>query len=282
MVACLILSTLLVTPYVNDPGHRAERFLHAPPVHEIAAAFGFVAIPAAGVILAKLVVGVFVLRYALPAVIGLSILFAFAAYRQLQGRAATGAALLVTFASWFVVMQVMHFQRTTAASVGQLKTYEFLQFASHNELPIVVSDPQTFMKLVYYAPPDIAPRFVYLAAPEASLRYLGHNTVDRGMLDLKHWFHLRIEAYESYVLSQQRFLVHARFFDDNGKLWHRGQLSKITWLLSELTRANRRIELLGRNADDLLFLVTSEESRSSGHGGSTEPVDGRETGIPHL
>ena len=119
-------------------------------------------------------------------------LFALAAYRLSYGRAIMGATLVVTLVGWLVVLQVMYFRQTMAVSLEQLATYEFLRSVSHNELPIVVSNPHTFMKLVHYAPQDLASRLVYLADPEASLRSLGHNTVDRGMLDLKPWFQLNV------------------------------------------------------------------------------------------
>jgi hypothetical protein len=282
-----MLSAIYLTPRPIVPRRRNHVSCPAPPFHELAAAFGFIAIPVVAVIFAKLVVGAFTFRYALPAVMGFSILLAFAAYRLLDGRAIMGAALVFFSCSWFLVMYVLYFQQTRAVSVSQAKTYRFLQSESESELPIVVADIHTFMKLVYYAPRDIAARFVYLAAPEAALRHLGFTTVDRGMLDLKPWFHLKVEEYGSYVASQQRFLVLARSFDDQGKLWNRGQISKLTWLLIELKAASRRIELRGQNEDDLLFLVSpkeqSEDSGSYRDAGSAGPFNkGEGDSVPLL
>jgi len=277
LVAMLMLSAIYLTPHPIDPCHRSQVSRPAPPFYELAAAFGFVAIPVVAVILAKLVIGAFTFRYALPAVMGFSILLAFAASRLLDGRAVMGAALVLFSCSWFLVMDVLYFKQTRAVSLGQAKTYRFLQSESESELPIVVSDIHTFMKLVHYAPRNIAARFVYLADPEAALRHLGSTTIDRGMLDLKPWFRLKVEEYGSYVTSQQRFLVLARSFDDQGKLWNRGQISKLTWLFFELTAASRRIELRGQNEDDLLFLVSpkeqSEDSGSYHHAGSAGPCN---------
>jgi hypothetical protein len=277
LVAMLMLSAIYLTshPMATRRCNRVSR--PAPPYHELVAAVGFVAIPVVAVIVAKLVVGAFTFRYALPAVMGLSILLAFAASRLLDGRAIMGVALVFFSCSWFLVMDVLYFKQTRAVSVSQAKAYRFLQSESESELPIVVADIHTFMKLVHYAPRDLAARFVYLAAPEAALHHLGSTTVDRGMLDLQPWFDVRVEEYGSYIASHQRFLVLARFFDDQGKLWNRGQNSKLAWLLFELTAAGRQIELRAQNEDDLLFLVSSkqrsEDSGSYHHAESTGPFN---------
>jgi hypothetical protein len=142
--------------------------------------------------------------------------------------------------------EVRNFQSIVEASSAQAKTYDFLRSHNESKLPIVASDLHTFMTLAYYAPPDIASRVVYLADPQVSLRHLGHSSVDQGILDLKPWFGLRVEEYASYVASQQRFLVY-------------GPIGGLNWLLSELTATNRRIELKGRNRENILFLVSVTE-----------------------
>ena len=88
-------------------------------------------------------------------------------------------------------------------------------------------------------------RLVYLADPELSLRYLGHNAVDQGFLQLKPWFPVNIERYGPYVASRPRFLV----YEGLG----------LNWLLDELTAAEMRMELRGRNANTLLLLVSPNE-----------------------
>jgi hypothetical protein len=135
------------------------------------------------------------------------------------------------------------FQKTTKASLDYVKIYKFLRSEPESRLPIVVSDPLTFMKLTYYAPRDISSRLVYLADPGASLRYLGTATADQQMLGLKSWFRLKIEEYGPYVASQRRFLVY-------------GYVRYMNWLLDELETANMRIELRSRNKDNVLFLVS--------------------------
>jgi hypothetical protein len=245
LVAMLVLAAVYSTTNPTDAVSRSEERRATPPSYEIASALGFIAIPVVGVILAIFVTGAVTSRYVLPSVIGFSILVAFAAYRSLDGRAIMGASLLVLLFSGFVLLEVRNFQTIVQASSAQAKTYEFLRSNNKNELPIVASDPHTFMTLTHYAPRDIASRVVYLADPQASLRYLGHSSVDQAMADLKPWFRLRVEEYSSYVASQQQFLVY-------------GSIGWLNWLVAELTATNRRIELKGRDKENLLFLVSTK------------------------
>jgi hypothetical protein len=243
-LSAIYSTTSAVGPYSQEPRS-------APAFHEVTAALGFIAIPIVAVILAKLVTSAFIVRYVLNSVIGFSILFAFAASRLLDGRAIMSAALVLSLCSGFMVLQVRNFQYLAQANLRQAKTHEFLRSNSEGKLPIVASDLHTFMELAYYAPRDIASRVVYLADPQASLRYLGHSSVDQGILDLQPWFRLKVEEYAPYVASQQRFLVYIR------DKYLNNPTANINWLLAELTTTNRRIELRSRHEDGLLFLVSN-------------------------
>ena len=94
------------------------------------------------------------------------------------------------------------------------------------------------MTLTYYAPPDISSRIVYLADPQASIRYFGHDTVDRGIIDLKPWFPVQVEEYGPYIVSHERFLLYARVRGERdwlGFFW--GEPWELNWLLYELHSA---------------------------------------------
>lgn len=213
-------------------------------LHEVAAAFGFIAIPFVAVALALLVTGAFTYRYALPAVIGFSILLPFATARLLDGRAVSAVALMIALSGGFMMLNARSFQAATSVSLDQSKAYSFLGSNGEANLPIVISDAHTFMMLTYYAPRDIGSRLVYLVDPESALRHLGHTTVDRGLLDLKSVVGLNIEKYQDYIASRERFLVY-------------GPIRHPNWLLFELTAPDRLVELKGRNGDSLLFLVSA-------------------------
>jgi hypothetical protein len=113
------------------------------------------------------------------------------------------------------------------------------------------------MLLYYYAPKDISSRLVYLADPQASLRYLGHTVVDQGILDLKSWFRLNVQEYKPYVGSHQRFLVYNRLRGERswfGCYW--GLSWDLSWLIYQLTEDKMQMELLGRNLDAIVYMVS--------------------------
>jgi Dolichyl-phosphate-mannose-protein mannosyltransferase len=244
LVAMLVLAGIysMAQPISSSNRHRPARF--TPPFHEIAAAAGFIAIPVVAFFLSVFFTGAMTARYVLSAVIGFSILFAFAAYTLLNGRGIVGAALVTFLCAGFISVEIQNFRKAAETSLGQAKAYKLLQSESENNLPIVASDLNTFTTLAHYAPRDFASRLVYLADPQASLRHLGHSSVDQGILDLKPWFRLKVEEYAPYIASHERFFVYG-YADPH---W--------VWLLSELSRPDFRVELKGRHKDNLLFLVT--------------------------
>ena len=253
--ALLPLMVMLLLPAIYLPTsvsayNQVPRYKAAS--HEISAALGFIAIPIVAVTLAKLVTGAFVVRYVLPSVLGFSILLAVAAHRLSVGRAIMSALFVLSLSITFIALQVRNFRYVSQASLRQAKTQEFLRFNSQDQLPIVVSDLHTFMELAYHAPRDLASRVVYLADPQASLRYLGHTSVEQGILDLQPWFRVNVEHYAPYVASHQQFLVYVR------DRYLNNPNANINWLLSDLTTTNRRIELRSRHEDGLLFLISFE------------------------
>jgi Dolichyl-phosphate-mannose-protein mannosyltransferase len=258
LLAMLVLSAIYSTTHPNRADLSAPQLTTTTELHEIVAAFGFIAIPVAAAVMAMFVTHAFTYRYAMPSVIGFSILFAFASYRLLDGRAIMGVALALSLCGGFMTLQIRNFQTMTEIVQDQAETYEFLESEHERELPIVASDVQTFMMLAYYGPRNIVSRLVYLADPEASLHYLGHDSVDRGILDLRDWFGVRIEDYRSYVISQQRFLIYVHAGYLSGQIANFKQIGNFNWLLSAVKADGMQIELRGRVGDKLLFLVSKK------------------------
>jgi hypothetical protein len=249
LVALLALAAIYpATIYSRRQRDKHPLAVAAPHFHEMAAAFGFMAIPIVIVTLAMLLTGAFTDRYALPAVIGCSVIVAIASRRLLADRPAIAAILVFLLCGFFLSLGVKSVTNGAAVREARTQTIEFLRSAGTSDLPVVITDQHEFTSLAHYAPPDVASRLVYLADPDKSLSYLGHNSVEKGTLDLlKPWFHLPIEEYGPYVASRPRFLV----YSNPGHF--------LNWLLSDLAKGSRRVELRGRNKDSLLFLVDAEE-----------------------
>jgi hypothetical protein len=212
--------------------------------------------------LAKLVTGAFVDRYAISAIIGFSVLIAFIAAKLFDNAASLAAALVICCVGWFAVLQA---EAVLGAAPEEplSTTIKLLQSENESNLPIVASDAHTLIELAHYAPPEISSRLVYLADPAASLKELGHNSVERGMIDLLGpWFHLNITDYNSYKTSHPRFLVYGKF-------------GFLNWITKKLQEDGMRIELRGRDGDRFLFLVQVNEQKayfSSNQSEQSSPV----------
>ncbi len=250
----LIFAGIVALVHVRGLDSRASVNISAIPGHELVAALSYVAFPVIAVVLAMLVTGAFVPRYALPTVLGVSVLVAYTSARLLDGRALIGAVVLVLSCGGFAMLSARSFPSTPEKVLGQ--GYALVRSAAESDLPVVVADLHTFMRLSHYAPRDLSSRFVYLADSERSFRHLGHDTMDRGILDLRPWFHLNIQESEPYKTAESRFLlyVHGGYL---GGPWVNGEVGpNLNWIVSDLIATGWHLELKTRQDNQLLFLVT--------------------------
>ncbi len=153
-------------------------------------------------------------------------------------------AIAVSLAGWFVLSQAREFMRTDrvldAGEPGQVNRATEWLAKQDRDLPVVVADPQTFAVLSHYGSGEVKSRIVYLADPDLALKHLGHNSVERGMLDLlRPWFGMNVVEFEPYMAAHSRFLVYGDFV----------RLSFLNWLLPELHARGWRTELLNRAGD---------------------------------
>ncbi len=243
LMALLVLAALY--PATTNAHRQGDKIPPALMLHEMVAVLGLMAIPVVAVTLSVLLTGAFTDRYALPAVIGCGVIFACAARKLFSDRPAIAAMLMLALGVFYTGLAAIHLKYAARDRAELARAEQLIRSRGADGLPIVPSDLQMFMALAHYAPPDIASRLVYLADPEASLRHLGHNSVEKGVLDLlKPWFGLKVEEYDRFMATGQQFLV-------CGKADH-----ILNWLFSELGAAGARVELRGRDNDVLLFLVS--------------------------
>lgn len=261
-----IVATLMVASVwafsEESPGPSSNATTKGLLLHEIAAGIGFIAVPVVAVVLAKLATGAFASRYVLMAVIGFSILFPVAIHRIQARRNMIGVCFTVFVFAWFVFTGIIQLRHQSSITNSWQKTYAFLQEADRSQLPIVAADLHSFMTIAHYAPQNLSSRIVYLADPQASIRYLGHDTVDRGILDLNPWFHVPVKKYASFMSTHTQFLIYARARGIPSWLGYYWP-GHLDWIFCELSGASVEIELRGWDDDDLLFLVTSSVAKQS-------------------
>jgi 4-amino-4-deoxy-L-arabinose transferase-like glycosyltransferase len=251
VAAILILGTIYRAAVGHGPSPTVNRE-HTLPLHELAAIVGFLLIPLMSVVAAKLVTGAFVNRYALAAVIGLSALAGLSTELAFRRRPAACGLVAACLAGWFVVSQARELRHPTGVSPATVaQPVEWVAAVPDRDLPLVVADPHNFTMLSHYGAPAITSRIVYLADPDRALKVLGHNSVERGMVDLvQPWFHMNVVPFEPFVATHSRFLVYGNFV----------RLAFLNWLAPELRARGWHMELLNRDGD-VMLLVASRDSR---------------------
>jgi hypothetical protein len=227
-----------VVPKVPNDGLRS---------HEVAAAVGFMAIPLMGLAVASLFTGAFTNRYALPAVIGLGILVPFGLFRLARRQGALAIAMVLCLALGFARRGTMTLEDSSERIQKRLGVIAMVQAGARPfDEPIVCSDQHLFLILSHYAPPDIRSRLVYLADPDASLRHLGHDSLEWGLLRLlRPWFGVNVQEYRPYLTGHRSFFLlgDPQYF--------------LNWVLRDLTLSGALLELRADHREVLLFHVRS-------------------------
>jgi hypothetical protein len=242
-LAIILILAIYAIVRASTAGARKGTAGAPPPLHEVVAAVGYLAIPVIATVLAKFVTGAFTDRYALPAVLGLALIVPWGAYHLLDRRATMGAVLAVLLCGWFLVMVgIEPFTTLRQDRASHQAVYRFFRMAAPGDVPIVIASPHTFFQLTYYSPPELASRFVYLADPAAALRHLDTDTPELGIREFRRWTALRIEDYHAYLPAHSRFLLYA----DRGP-W--------AWLLPVLAANDGRIQLVALDGAVPLLLV---------------------------
>ena len=84
-----------------------------------------------------------------------------------------------------------------------------VNLAGHPDLPVVVSDAGEFLPFVYYAPPDLARRFVDVVDPQQAVAYIGHDTMDKNLLALRAYYPLQVYDFQAFVSDHPSFLLYS-------------------------------------------------------------------------
>jgi hypothetical protein len=211
-------------------------------------------LPTVGTIVAMLITNAYTERYFIAALPGSVILLLWGLKLMFRndsaGPAVVTALCIVLFAQQWRDLRAE--QKTTLVQMRSIATL----LRQVRDAPIVVSEVSVFHRLSFYGRRDLADRLVYVADPHLSVRYLGHDTVDRGLLDLAPWFPLKIVWWREWWNDHPTSLVY-------------GYVGDWTWLTFALHDVGK-VELVDRDVSRLLFAVTR----------TTLPDDDRVPGDP--
>jgi hypothetical protein len=260
LLAALMISSMVLQLRFPQRGPGREQIPPLWHLHEISALGGFILLPFIGTLIAKFVTQAYTPRYVMSAFLGGVILILSGCYQAYGGRRSAGLmlCLLVLCSLPFIAFNEQSNIRTTIEDLQD--TALFLESHSPEPWPIVVPEFTPFHRLSYYAPRKLARRLIYAADPEKSLKYLRHNTVDRGLLDLRPWFPERIEEYHSVLQSYPRFVCYGRLIS---RSWN--------WLTYALVDDHLDTKLIGRHNYRLLLAVTN----TTGETGASGPASFR-------
>ena len=244
---------LLAAPALGKPVREEPR--HSVQWHEWAIAAGFAIIPAAAVLLAKVLNSQFYPRYGAMGVLGLSLLLGlFLRWRNTNTKAATlvVAAFLccyvASFGGW--VYGILADAQTSETAPLSKKERRQAIDQIRPELPFVAASALEFLELDHYSKPEFAKRLYYLSDRDAELEYTQSDILAGGFPVMEKWFKMRglVVRYQSFIQKHPRFLLYGPYACPND------------WLIKKLIDDGAVVSLINdapsMYGDNLLFEVT--------------------------
>jgi hypothetical protein len=212
------------------------------PLQEHVLALGFIMLPVMmGLAFAVLHAG-FLYRYAIPAVLG----FPLAASYVLSAldRRLGVAASIVLFASLAVQEAGFRDNYWFPTKVAPRESAaRLLKSAGDYDLPIVVSDPNTYLQLAYYASPEANGRMVYVADPPTALEYLGSGNGDRCLLSLRPYLTVHVDEFANFIAIHREFLIYV----DGSDIWG--------WIQTRMLHDGYALDVVAMDNDKRVYLV---------------------------
>ncbi len=202
--------------------------------HEIAYLVALCLTPLIGQSLSTFAHAQFLDRYAVPAVIGVSSLFAALAWRATNGSRSVGALVALTFFGFFLLNFGAWFNGLLQHDRWELPVKNMSTLPSG--MPIVVTDPIMFLEADYSETPAIASRLDFLTYRPSALQYTGTDVFDRGYYRMRKWFpiHGRIMDYSDFVRSTPVFAVAGPYYNPED------------WVLRKLTSDRMDLHVLAQ------------------------------------
>lgn len=212
------------------------------PVWDWAVAFGFSAIPVLAVAIGIVATGVFASRYALPGVIGISVLLGLAAAMRHVRRAPVAALLALMVYLGFTGAREMRLVLKKHGASPHVFNIEGTD-------AVVVQDPRRYVQMAWYAPPELASRLFYIADPEQALRYTSFDTLDRNLRELQKFTTIQAPGIAEFLSKHPEFLLYWDAQPPEGTL--------IGWHLPYLLHRGSRIQLDRQEGSVLIFRISA-------------------------
>ena len=179
------------------------------PLQEPVLVLGFIAFPLIVFVSAELVHGAAVPRYFLCAILGIALGLRYV-LDWLPSRAVLAAAALLLVV---IVSQEVGFWTDFAQSAptagAALSLQALTDSLPQKDLPLVVSDSQAYLVIQHYASPELRRRLVAIVDPANADRYVGNDSVDKGMLALRPLIPLDLYDFSQFAAMHRSFLLYS-------------------------------------------------------------------------
>jgi hypothetical protein len=175
------------------------------PLHELAAAVGFLLVPAAAYIIALAMGGGYFERYGLTAIIGFSLVLPCACFVLLGPDFRRAYAFPALLLFWFTLVFAVH-----SPSRPALLPPELAEWKRSLDIPLVAADGQAFLQLDHYLDDAATSHLYFLTDRPTALRTIKTDCYDTAMPMLKRIFPIRsrISGYSEFIASHPHFLIY--------------------------------------------------------------------------
>jgi hypothetical protein len=123
-----------------------------------------------------------------------------------------------------------------------------VQKAGHTDLPVVISDGNTYLQMAYYASPESNKRFFFLEDGQKAVQYSGTDSLNKGVQILQSYVPLQVEPLSEFVAAHRTFLFEV---EDQGGF---------NWLPGYLQAEASSIQLAGADGTRKIYLITVKEN----------------------
>jgi len=240
-VVCGLVVLGALSLVLDEPAEENAKW----PFHERILVFFLLATPLIVFVATKLVHGGYTERYVLFSVLGISSAIGIALPRLGRPTLIVFSALLVSAIAvqeasfWLSKKPHWHVQSNAPLVERMLRT------AGHADLPVVVTNRQQYLELVYYAPQPLSARLISVVDAPAALRYAKTDSDERFLPVLATVFPLRVYNLQTLRSAFPSFLLYSSEQSPD-------------WWLDLFVHDGYGLRVLASEQGSLVFLVTPD------------------------
>jgi len=202
-----LLPALAVLALFGTAGHRAaDARRETVPFHEMVLVAGFLVAPLLGVGLASTITKIFMARYGLVAVLGLSIALGALVTKRTAQHPGVAVLVIAIVAGGYLWTPANVLLGTSASNTPAAKDIKLSDLDP--TIPIVVANGILFLEYDHYESKNITDRLFFLIDRDTALRYTGTPGFAQ-FRELRKWFPIRshLEDYNQFLKTCPTFYL---------------------------------------------------------------------------